>query len=107
MDNAIKAALWRVKKECVDKSLKEQGFTKNAKIVLLTFEDDDESYAHMLQIQKYLNMTYMGSKIDDVTVMRMNYRTDNKTCTPGWKVFNQYPNCIISSYPKEWIAAEI
>lgn len=20
---------------------------------------------------------------------------------------NQYPNCIISSYPKEWIAAEI
>ena len=49
----------------------------------------------------------MGSKIEDLSVMRLNYHTDNKTCTPGWKVFNQYPNCIISSYPKEWLASEI
>ena len=48
MDNAIKAALWRVKKVCVDKYFNEQGYGNKAKIVLLTFEDDDESYAHML-----------------------------------------------------------
>ena len=79
----------------------------NPRIVLLTYQDDDESYAHMLQIQKYLNETYLGSKIDDMTVTRLNYNTDNLTCSAGWKVWSYYPNCIISSYPKEWLAAEI
>lgn len=26
---------------------------------------------------------------------------------PGWKVWNKNPKCIISSYPKEWLPAEI
>jgi glutathionylspermidine synthase len=49
----------------------------------------------------------MDSKIDDVTVTRLNYNTDNNTCTAGWKVWYYHPNCIISSYPKEWLATEI
>ena len=38
---------------------------------------------------------------------RLNYHTDNITCTAGWKAWNNYPSCIISSYPKEWLASEI
>ena len=75
--------------------------------MLLSFEDDDESYSHMLTIQGYLKEFYSFSKIDDITVMRLNYNVDMVTCTPGWNIFSSKPNCIISSYPKEWLAAEI
>jgi glutathionylspermidine synthase len=61
----------------------------------------------MYQLQKYLNQSYVKNTIDDISVMRLNYNTDNQTCTPNWRVWANHPGCIISSYPKEWLVAEI
>ena len=52
-------------------------------------------------------MTYNGNKIDDYSTLRLSYKQDNVTCSPNWKAYYYSPKCIITSYPKEWIAAEI
>ena len=44
-------------------------------IGLLSFDDDDESYAQMLHIQKYLNQTNQHSIIDDMSVLRLQYKS--------------------------------
>ena len=44
-------------------------------IGLLSFDDDDESYAQMLHIQKYLNQTNQHSIIDDMSVLRLQYNS--------------------------------
>jgi hypothetical protein len=47
--------------------------TKGQTIGFLSFDDDDESYAQMLNIQKFMNMTTKNSKIDDMSVLRLKY----------------------------------
>ena len=59
MDAAIIQALKAIKEQCIDRFPNKD--SKNSKIVLLSYENDDESYAHMLQIQRYLKIFYSNS----------------------------------------------
>ena len=84
MSHALRHGLKYIKQKCVDSF---PPSSLNPAIMMLSFEDDDESYSHMLTIQGYLKESYSGSKIDDITVMRLNYNVDMVTCTPGWNIF--------------------
>ena len=71
MNYALQYAFNRINRQCSDSRL---DAINHPRILLMTFDDDDESYAHMLQLQYYLNMTYMNNKIDDYSTLRLSYR---------------------------------
>lgn len=81
---------------------------KNGKIGFVCFDDDDESYAQMLNLQKYLNKTNTKSIVDDISTLKFRYDDKGKMmCQPSWKLFDKQVSCIINSYPKEWLITEI
>lgn len=61
----------------------------------------------MLNVQKYMNMTFSVSKIDDMSTLRLLYSSDTGGCRPRWRLWKYDISCIVNSYPKEWLAAEI
>ena len=42
-----------------------------------------------------------------MSTLRLQYNQDRNGCGPQWKLFKYPISCIINSYPKEWMAAEI
>lgn len=55
MSYALQYAFRDINEWCRDSKLDS---IRHPRIMLMTYSDDDESYAHMLQLQFYLNMTY-------------------------------------------------
>lgn len=54
-----------------------------------------------------MNRIFTGSKVDDMSVLRLRYSDSSRGCRPRWKLWKDELSCIINSYPKEWLAAEI
>ena len=60
----------------------------------------------MLNIQGYMNKS-STSKIDDMSTVRLRYGSNKDGCGPLWRMWKYGISCIINSYPKEWMVAEI
>ena len=81
-------------------------------IGIVAYDDDDESFGQKLYLQRFMNRTSAKSKLDDISTLELRYKMggiDNidQGCVPTWKLWKYEIDCILSSYPKEWMIHEI
>lgn len=109
IEKALKKSLKKIFDVCQQKFA-----SKNDKAVgLLTVDYDDESAAQMLYLQKLINQTGKGSQtvIENISEMFLTYRNTTAkgedNCQPVIQLYDKTVDCLINSYPKEWLVNEI
>ena len=89
-------------------------------MAILTQDFDDENAAQMTYLKKIVD-SYRKVDMENISELKLDYNKNvikkgdtiyidsysDKQCKPVWKLNGKEVNCLINSYPKEWLINEI